>query len=227
MKTHPLLITSGFHPLSPCVSPFPPPHPHQALLSPGWTAALPFPSSPLQRRLVSPLTQLPQAPSSITQGSGGDEPAASGRQQSWAPQDLSAVLLHHSPAQQVWVTLSVLFHFSCAWIETLDEDEEKNTYILPVTDHSHNLGPRCSLPDLRRRVKSQTFSSLLHSLPGWLPHGPLFSLWWTAGATKQGRSRVDNRFLESLCIARCHRSSLGSLDRPAMPRLTAFQEALI
>ena len=96
-----------------------------------------------------------------------------------------------------------------------------------MTDHSHNLGPRCSLPDLRRRVKSQTFSSLLHSLPGWLPHGPLFSLWWTAGATKQGRSRVDNRFLESLCIARCHRSSLGSLDRPAMPRLTAFQEALI
>lgn len=46
--------------------------------------------------------------------------------------------------------------------------------------------------------------------------------------TEAGQSQAnDNRFLESLCIARCHRSSLGSLDRPAMPRLTVFQEALI
>ena len=140
--------------------------------------------------MVSPLTRLPQAPSSITRGSGGDEPTDLGRQQSWAPQDLSAVFLHHSPAQQVQVTLPVLFHFSCAWIESLDEDEEKNTDILPVTDHSHNLGPRCSSPDLWRRVKSQTFSSLLHSVPGWLPHCALFSLCWTAGAAKQGGSRA-------------------------------------
>ena len=225
MKTRPIPITSGFNPLRPGVSPFP----TLSASLPGMDCS---PSiSPLSPPEETGFPSQPAAPGPLLHHTGQwrgrarrlGEGSSHELLRTWV-QSFSTI------AQHSRYELHFLFYFILVALElsrwmkmrkrTLIFSQWQTTLTIWVLDvHRQTSGEGLNLKPF--------LLSSTHCLDG-CPTAPSSASAGQQGPPNRAEARQSRPLSqESLRTAKCHRSSLGSLDRSAMSRLTAFQEALI